>query len=84
MYRRDDAEEWLERGGPAQDRAERPGAAGGVVFNPAAAAVLPALVDEEELVAANSALWSAAVVSQIALAPLAGALVATWGVAPAF
>ena len=59
-------------------------AAGGVLFNPAAAAVLPALVDEEELVAANSGLWSAAVVSQIALAPLAGALVAAWGVAPAF
>jgi predicted MFS family arabinose efflux permease len=59
-------------------------AAGGVLFNPAAAAVLPGLVDEEELVAANSGLWSAAVVSQIALAPLAGALVAAWGVGPAF
>jgi MFS family permease len=59
-------------------------AAGGVAFNPAAAAVLPSVVDEEELVAANSGLWSAAVVSQIALAPVAGALVAAWGVAPAF
>jgi predicted MFS family arabinose efflux permease len=59
-------------------------AAGGVVFNPAAASVLPSIVEEDELVAANSGLWSAAVVSQIALAPLAGALVAAWGVAPAF
>jgi hypothetical protein len=35
-------------------------------------------------VAANPGLWSAAVISQIALAPLAGALVAAVGVAPAF
>jgi MFS family permease len=59
-------------------------AAGGVFFNPAANSVLPSLVDDDELIAANSGLWSAAVISQIALAPLAGALVATVGVAPAF
>jgi MFS family permease len=59
-------------------------AAGGVFFNPAANSVLPSIVEEDELVAANSGLWSAAVISQIALAPLAGALVATVGVAPAF
>jgi MFS family permease len=59
-------------------------AAGGVFFNPAAAATLPRLVGTDELVTANSALWSAAVTSQIALAPLAGALVAAVGVAPAF
>jgi predicted MFS family arabinose efflux permease len=59
-------------------------AAGGVFFNPAASSLLPSIVDEEELVAANSGLWSAAVISQIALAPLAGALAATVGVAPAF
>jgi predicted MFS family arabinose efflux permease len=59
-------------------------AAGGVFFNPAASSVLPSLVDDDELVAANSVLWSAAVISQIALAPLAGALVAAVGVAPAF
>jgi predicted MFS family arabinose efflux permease len=59
-------------------------AAGGVFFNPAASSVLPGIVDEEELIAANSGLWSAAVISQIALAPLAGALVAAVGVAPAF
>jgi MFS family permease len=58
--------------------------AGAVFFNPAAASVLPAIVGEDELVAANSGLWSAAVVSQIALAPAAGALVAAFGVAPAF
>jgi predicted MFS family arabinose efflux permease len=44
----------------------------------------PAILDEDELVAGNSALWSAAVTSQIALAPLAGLMVAAWGVAPAF
>ena len=58
--------------------------AGAVFFNPASASVLPAIVSEQELVAANSGLWSAAVVSQIALAPLGGALVTTWGVGPAF
>jgi predicted MFS family arabinose efflux permease len=55
-----------------------------VFFNPAASSVLPSIVDEGELVAANSGLWSAAVISQIALAPLAGALIAAVGVAPAF
>jgi predicted MFS family arabinose efflux permease len=59
-------------------------AAGGVFFNPAASSLLPSLVDQDELIAANSGLWSAAVVSQVALAPLAGGLVATAGVAPAF
>src|SRR5919198_4669891 len=59
-------------------------AAGGVFFNPAASSVLPSIVDDDELVAANSGLWSAAVISQIALAPLAGVLVAAVGVAPAF
>jgi len=57
---------------------------GAVFFNPASASVLPSIVNEQELIAANSGLWSAAVVSQIALAPASGALVATWGVAPAF
>src|SRR5260370_3593743 len=58
--------------------------AGGVFFNPASAAALAAVVGEDELIAANSGLWSAAVVSQVALAPLAGAMVGAWGVAPAF
>ncbi|HVL27498.1 MAG TPA: MFS transporter, partial [Acidimicrobiales bacterium] len=57
---------------------------GTVFFNPAAASLLPSIVPREQLVAANSALWSAAVVSQIALAPLAGALVAFAGPRAAF
>ncbi len=35
-------------------------AAGSVVFNPAANSVLPSIVDDDELVAANAGLWSAA------------------------
>ena len=54
-----------------------------VFFNPAAA-VLPSLVDEDGIVGADSALRSAAVISQIALAPAAGALVAVAGPGPAF
>lgn len=53
-------------------------------FNPAAASVVPVLVDEGDVVGANSAVWSAAVVSQVALAPLAGGLVALAGAGPAF
>ncbi|HEX2046132.1 MAG TPA: MFS transporter [Acidimicrobiales bacterium] len=57
---------------------------GTVFFNPAASSLLPSVVHPDDLVEANSALWSAAVVSQIALAPLAGALVAFAGAGPAF
>src|SRR5437867_9028660 len=53
--------------------------AGAVFFNPASASVLPSIVDQHELVAANSGLWSAAVISQIALAPAGGSLVASSG-----
>jgi predicted MFS family arabinose efflux permease len=55
-----------------------------VFFNPAANSLLPALVRERELIAANSGIWTTAVVAQIALAPLAGALAATAGYAAAF
>ena len=55
-----------------------------VFFNPAAASVLPAVAGDDNLLDANSVIWSTAVVSQIALAPLAGALVATAGAGPAF
>lgn len=48
-------------------------------FGLAANAVLPALVRQDELVAANSGIWVAAVMSQVALAPLAGLLVLTAG-----
>lgn len=57
---------------------------GTVFFNPASASLLPSVVEQDDIVAANSALWSAAVISQIALAPLAGALVAFAGAGPAF
>jgi len=55
-----------------------------VFFNPAAASALPDLVADDEIVGANSAVWSGAVISQIALAPMAGALVALAGPGPAF
>ena len=58
--------------------------AAAVFFNPAAQSLLPAIVPERELVAANSGLWSAAVLSQIAFAPLAGVVVAAFGFAWAF
>jgi MFS family permease len=58
--------------------------AGTVFFNPAASSVLPSVIDSDDVVAANSALWSAAVISQIVLAPVGGALVAFAGAGPAF
>lgn len=57
---------------------------GAAFFNPAASSILPALVKKDALVAANSGIWTAAVLSQIALAPLAGLLVVTLGYGPAF
>lgn len=59
-------------------------AVGAAFFNPAASSVLPTLVDDKELVAANSGIWTAAVLSQVVLAPLAGTLVVTLGYGPAF
>ncbi len=53
-------------------------------FNPASQSVVPAILEEDELIAGNSGLWTAAVVSQIVLAPLAGGMVAAVGVTPAF
>lgn len=58
--------------------------AGAVFFHPAAGSLLPTLVDDEELVAANSGIWSAAVLVQVALAPLAGLLATTAGFGWAF
>ncbi len=57
---------------------------GAAFFNPAAGSVLPALVRKNALVAANSGIWTAAVVSQIVLAPLAGLLVTSLSYGPAF
>jgi len=58
--------------------------AGAVFFNPAAGSLLPALVNDDELVAANSGIWSAAVLSQVLVAPLAGLVTATAGYGWAF
>ena len=57
---------------------------GQVFFSPAAQSLLPTLVRDEELVSANSGLWTAAVAAQVVVAPVA-ALVATGvGFGPAF
>lgn len=58
--------------------------AAAMVFNPAAAALLPDVVGEADLVIANSALWTAAVVAQIAVAPVAGLVIASGGIRIAF
>lgn len=58
--------------------------AGAVVFNPAASSLLPDVVGDENVVLANSTLWSAAVVGQVALAPTAGIVITTYGVGAAF
>jgi len=52
---------------------------GTVFFSPAAGSALPAMVEESDLVAANSGIWTAAVLCQIVLAPAAGLLVVTFG-----
>ncbi len=53
--------------------------AAATVFNPAASSLVPDLVDGEDLITANSALWTVAVIAQIALAPVAGWVVAGGG-----
>lgn len=58
--------------------------AGAIVFNPAAGSLLPEVVAEDDLVTANSAMWSVAVIAQIAIAPLAGLVIARFGVEVAF
>lgn len=58
--------------------------AGAVLFNPAASSLLPEIVDEDDIVTANSAMWTAAVTGQVALAPIAGFVIAAWGVQVAF
>lgn len=59
-------------------------ATGSLLFNPAASALVPDTVEDDELVDANAALWTVAVVAQILLAPTAGALIAWVGVGAAF
>ena len=57
---------------------------GALMFNPAASSLVPDVVGEDQIVEANTALWTVAVVAQIVLAPLAGVIIAWGGVAPAF
>ncbi len=58
--------------------------AGQVFFSPAAQSLLPSVVDEDELVAANSGIWTAAVTAQIGVAPVAALLAVNVGFGPAF
>ena len=58
--------------------------AGQVFFSPAAQSLLPALVGDEEIVTANSGIWTAAVTAQIAVAPVAALLAVQVGFGPAF
>lgn len=51
-------------------------AVGGGVFSPASAALVPRLVPHDDLTAANALQWTAGVVLQLVLAPIAGLLVA--------
>lgn len=57
---------------------------GALLFNPAASSLVPDTVADDELVDANAALWTVAVVAQILLAPAAGALIAWAGIGAAF
>lgn len=57
---------------------------GQVFFNPAAQSVVPSLVPEQDLVGANSGIWTAAVTAQIAVAPLAALLTVQVGFGAAF
>lgn len=57
---------------------------GSILFNPAASSLVPDLIDEDQIVRANTALWTVAVAAQIVLAPLAGVVIAWAGVGPAF
>jgi MFS family permease len=59
-------------------------AAASTVFNPAVHAVIPALLSEEERVAANSVAWSSGRLVQIVGASVAGGLISWAGTAPAF
>jgi len=59
-------------------------AVGSTLFNPALQAVIPALLDEEELLAANSVAWSSGRLVQIVGASVAGGLIAWAGTTPAF
>jgi len=59
-------------------------AAGQAFFGPAAQSLLPSLVTDGELVAANSGIWTAAVTAQVLVAPVAALLATRVGFAAAF
>jgi len=59
-------------------------AVGSTLFNPALHAVIPALLDEEDLLAANSVAWSSGRLVQIVGASVAGGLITWAGTTPAF
>ena len=58
--------------------------AGQACFGPAAQSLLPALVSDDELVAANSGIWTAAVTAQVLVAPAAALLATTVGFGAGF
>jgi len=58
--------------------------AGQVFFSPAAQSLLPAVVGDHELVAANSGIWTAAVTAQILVAPVAAVIAVQVGFGAAF
>jgi len=57
---------------------------GQVFFSPAAQSLLPSVVDDDDLLAANSGIWTAAVTAQILVAPVAALLAVNVGFGPAF
>ncbi len=59
-------------------------AVGSTLFNPALQAVIPALLTEEERLAANAMAWSSGRLVQIIGASVAGGLIAWGGTTPAF
>lgn len=59
-------------------------AAGQAFFGPASQSLLPSLVDDGQLVAANSGIWTAAVTAQVLVAPLAAFVAVTAGFGWAF
>ena len=59
-------------------------ATGAMLFNPASTSLIPDTVEDDELVDANTAMWTVAVLAQIILAPTAGLLISAFGVEVAF
>ncbi len=59
-------------------------AAAGVAFNPAARALLPSLVEEDALLAANTVGWTTEQATQIVASAGAGAVLLAYGTTPVF